>query len=173
MHQIYFRNIRSQVLETISSPRRGAWLRVVNPTKQEIEDIAKKYKLEVDLLLDGIDLYEAPRIERDNSNLYIYVRYCRPYGEYTSTHPLLIIVTPEMLITVSRTEADPVGKLLETKNIVTTQKLKLVLQLLGELNSGYRRHLNAVTKKILSTRNKLQKTIVSNDDILNFIDDSM
>jgi magnesium transporter len=38
------------------------------------------------------------------------------------------------------------------------------------MNKGYRHYLNGVTKKILSTRNKLQGTVVSNDDILNFID---
>jgi magnesium transporter len=45
-----------------------------------------------------------------------------------------------------------------------------VLQILEELNTGYRKHLNDVTRKILSTRSRLQRTIVSNDDILNFID---
>jgi len=53
--------------------------------------------------------------------------------------------------------------------IVTTQKIRLILEILEEVNKGYREHLNGVTKHILSTRNKLQKTIVSNTDLLNFI----
>lgn len=170
MQTVYFRNIRSQILEKIDKPKRGSWVRVVDPSKEELGKLEKEYKLDADLLADGVDLYEVPRIERDEDNLYIYVRYCRPVGEYTSTHPLLIVVTSDLLLTVSRIESEPVTKLIDSQQVVTTQKLKVVLQILGELNKGYRQHLNNVTKKILSTRNRLQRTIVSNDDILTFID---
>lgn len=170
MQTIYYRNIRSQILEKIDTTKRGSWLRVIDPSKEELASLEKKYKLDADLLADGIDLYEAPRVEHDEGNLYIYVRFSRPKGEFTSTHPLLIVVMPDMLLTVSRIEAEPLSNLIESGNIVTTQKVKLVLQILEEMNKGYRRHLNSVTKNILSTRTRLQRTIISNDDILNFID---
>jgi magnesium transporter len=170
MQTLHYRNIRSNVLEQIDNPKKGSWLRVIDPSQDELEKLEKQYNLDSDLLADGIDLYEAPRIEHDEGNLYIYVRFCRPLGEYTSTHPLLIVVMPDMLMTVSRIEADPVTKLIESGKVITTQKLKLVLQILEELNRGYRQHLNGVTRKILSTRSRLQRTIVNNNDILNFID---
>lgn len=170
MLRAYHRTIRSNILEEIDSPKRGSWLRVIDPSKQELDKLEKTYNLDSDLLNDGIDLYEVPRIENDNGNLYIYVRFCRPEGQHTSTHPLLLVVTPDMLITVSRIGSAPVDKLLERTDVITTQKVKLVLQILEELNRGYRKHLNAVTKKIIFTRKRLQNTIVSNDDILNFID---
>ena len=170
MLKIYFRNIRSNVLEEIEKPRRGAWVRVVDPSSDELSQIATDYKLDKDLLADGIDLYEVPRIEQDEGNLYIYVRFCRPEGENTSTHPLLIVVQPDVLLTISRIEAEPVNNLIEGNKVITTQKLKVMMQVLEQLNIGYRRHLNGVTKKILSTRKRLQRTIVSNDDILSFID---
>jgi magnesium transporter len=170
MQTTFFRNIRSQILEEIDTPKRGSWLRVVDPSKEELEQLEKKYNLDADLLADGIDLYEVPRIEHDEGNLYIYVRYCRPAGESTSTHPLLIVVMPDMLLTVSRIKADPVSILVDSGKVVTTQKLKTVLQILEELNRGYRKHLNTVTKDIVFTRKKLQHKVVSNNEILNFID---
>jgi magnesium transporter len=170
MQTIYYRNIRSQVLEKTDTAKRGSWVRVVDPSKEEISELEKKHNLDADLLADGIDLYEAPRLEHDDGNLYIYVRYSRPKGELTSTHPLLIVVMPEMLLTVSRIESDPINSLVEKGSLVTTQKVKMVLQILEEMNKGYRRHLNSVTKNILSTRTRLQRTIINNNDILNFID---
>jgi len=170
MQTLYYRNIRSNVLEEIDNPKKGSWLRVVDPSIEELEKLEKQYNLDSDLLADGIDLYEAPRIEHDEGNLYIYVRFCLPAGEYTSTHPLLIVVMPDMLLTISRIESEPVSKLIESGQVITTQKLKVVLQILEELNKGYRRHLNGVTRKILGTRSRLQRTIVNNNDILNFID---
>lgn len=166
----YYRNVRSQLLENIDGPKKGAWLRVTSPTNDEIKELAEKYKLDVDLLKDGIDLYEVPRIEHDDGNLYIYVRYCLPSGSYTSTHPMLIVVTSEMVVTVSRIESEPAKVLIDKGVVVTTQKVKLVLELLEQINREYRKHLNSVTKKILSTRTRLQRKIVSNDDIIDFID---
>ncbi len=170
MQKIYYRNIRSEKLEELDTPKRGAWMRVIDPSEEELNDLEKKYNLDADLLNDGIDLYEAPRIEHEDGILYIYVRYCRPSGEYTSTHPLLIVVMPEMLMTVSRIESGPLSLVAKSNTIITTQKLKTVLQFLEEVNKGYRSHLNLVTKTMLQSRKRLHKTIVSNKDILNFID---
>jgi magnesium transporter len=170
MQTIYYRNIRGPKLEKVESPRRGAWLSVVDPTKDDLRILEEKYKLDADLLDDGIDLYESPRIEHEDGNLYIYVRFNRPEGESTSTHPLLIVILPDMLLTVSRVRSEPIQRLVDSNKVVTTQKLKLVLQILEEVNKGYRQYLNGVTKKILSTRSRLQNTIISNEDILNFID---
>ena len=75
MQTTYFRNIRSQILEEIDAPKRGAWLRVIDPSKDEIQEIATKYNLEADLLADGIDLYEVPRIEHNKDNLYEIVHW--------------------------------------------------------------------------------------------------
>ena len=170
METIYYKNIHDKTLNTISNPKRGCWINVVEPDKAELAKLEKKYNLDSALLADGIDLYEAPRLEHEDKNLYIYVRYCRPTGEYTSTLPLLIVVMPDLLLTVSRVESVPVNTLIDSDKVVTTQKLKLVLLLLEQINKGYRTHLNGVTKKIISTRARLQNTQISNDDILNFID---
>jgi magnesium transporter len=167
---VYHRTVRDEKIETLKTPKRGSWIRVIEPTPHELKDLEKEYKLDKDLLEDGTDLYEAPRLERDNGNLYIYTRYCRPEGEYTSTHPLLFIITPDNVITVSRTESEPLTSLVNRGEAVTTQKVKLVLEMLEEINRGYREHLNSVTKRILATRNKLQRTIISNTDVIGFID---
>lgn len=165
----YHKTIRDTQIQTLEKPIRGSWICVTDPSPEELVMLEQQHSLDPDLLDDGIDLYEAPRLERDGTNIYIYVRYCRPAGEYTSTHPLLLVITQNNIITVSRTDTIPIENLLAYGEIVTTQKVKLILEILEEVNKGYREHLNSVTKHILSTRNKLQKTIISNTDLLNFI----
>jgi magnesium transporter len=166
----YHRTLRDERVQVVDAPKRGSWVRVIDPDHKELSEVSKTYNLDIDLLEDGIDLYEAPRLERSGENIYIYVRYSRPAGESTSTHPLLVIISANNIITVSRTEAEPLDNMARSSNIVTTQKVKLVLNILEEVNRGYRSHLNAVTKRILSTRSKLRRTIISNKDILNFIE---
>lgn len=170
MQTIYFRTIRDDVLTTIPKNKKGSWISVVGPSQDELIKLESQFNLDPDLLDDGIDLYESPRLEHEDGTVYIYVRYCRPHGETTSTHPLLLVVTSDNVISVSKVAADPIEQLLKTERIVTTQKVKLVLEILEEVNRGYRIYLNTVTKQILSSRTKLQRKIVSNDDVLAFID---
>lgn len=167
---IYYRSIRQPSLEVIKELKRGSWLHVVNPTRLDIEAMAKKYEFDPDLLDDGIDLYESPRLEHDNGVTYIYVRYCWPESMETSTQPLLIAVTPEFLVTVSRRSPEPIENLVGSDRVITTQKIKLLLQILAQVNQGYRSHLNQITKQVFSSRSRLQRRIVSDADIIKFID---
>lgn len=170
MQTVYHRTIRDNTLEILDKPKRGSWIRVVNPDADELTQLESQFKLDATLLDDGIDLYESPRLEHENGVVYIYVRYCRPHGDSTSTHPLLLVIAPDNVLTVSRVESEPIDAFVKTGQVVTTQKVRLVLEILEEVNRGYRTYLNGVTKRILSSRNKLQRKIVSNDDVLTFID---
>jgi magnesium transporter len=167
---VYYRSIRQPELDSIAEPKRGAWLHVVNPGRKDVEKIAKKYDFDPDLLDDGIDLYESPRLEHENGVTYIYVRYCWPDSMETSTQPLLIAVTPEFLVTIARRNPEPIENLISGNKVITTQKIKLLLQILSEVNAGYRNHLNQITKQVFSSRSRLQKRIVSDADIIKFID---
>lgn len=170
MQQIYYRTVRDKVLNKIGETKRGSWLYVVAPDKQELLKIEKKYGFDADLLNDSIDLYEAPRLEEENGHTYIFIRYCRPDSDETSTEPLLLVITSEMLVAVARREPEPIVNLIEKGEIITTQKVKLLLQILEQVNRGYRVYLNQVTKQIFASRRRLQRTIVSNEDVLRLID---
>ena len=170
MQNIYYRSLRDEKLLTLERAKRGSWINIVGPSADDLVEIEKQYNLEADLLDDGIDLYESPRLEHEDGVVYIYTRYCRPHGEMTSTHPLLLVLTADNVITVSRLLPEPIEKILKQEDIITTQKMRLVLEILEEVNKGYRNYLNEVTRKILSSRNKLQRRVMSNEDVLSFID---
>jgi magnesium transporter len=170
MHTAYHRTIRDASLQLIEKPRRGSWINVVEPDDEELAYLEKEFDLDIDLLKDGTDLYEAPRLERDGETLYIYTRFCRPDGKMTSTHPMLIVMSTDNVLTVTRVEAQPIEFLIKNQEVVTTQKMRLVLEILEEINKGFRSDLNSITRRILSMRNKLQKASISNPEVLNFID---
>ena len=170
MRSLYYRSVRQATMATDTTVKRGSWLHVTNPNGKEIESLAAEYNFEADLLRDGIDLYESPRLEHDGGVTYIYVRYSWPESRETSTQPLLLVITPDMLVTVARRSPEPIERLLAAGDIITTQKLRLILQILAEINSGYRRDLNRITKQIYASRSRLQRKIVSDEDIIRFID---
>lgn len=171
MQTIYFSSARNRALEELERPRKGAWISLVAPTPKELEAFAKDYKLDIDLLNDAIDLYEAPRVEIDEGKVYIYTRYCYPEGQEVSTEPLLIIYTDDHLITISRLDT-PIYKRLIDKgaDILTTQKAKTLMQILNEINQSYRLQLIRIYKQILRIRAKLRQSDISNRDFVQIIE---
>ena len=45
-----------------------------------LKELAEKYNLDEDLLNDALDVYETPRVERDEGKAYVFARYCYPQG---------------------------------------------------------------------------------------------
>jgi Mg2+ and Co2+ transporter CorA len=119
VQSIYFRSIHQNKLQSIERVKKGAWINVVTPEKEELAEISSKYGFDLDLLNDGIDLYEAPRLEHEDNVTYIYIRYSLDKKLETSTEPLLIVVTTEMIMTVARNEAEPIKKLIDGESIIT------------------------------------------------------
>lgn len=171
MLTIYYRHIRSGKLTTLTSPKAGSWVHASSPNASELQELADTYQLDLGLLTDGIDPNESPRVETEDGATYIYTRYA--YGDdgriYTS--PLLIVLADGQLITVCGRKFGRLNNLIEgRKAIVTTQKTKLLLQILGEVQMSYTTNLNYLSKTILGFRRELRKENISNQDLINFID---
>lgn len=172
MVDIYYRKARSLKLERIEKPRTGCWIHLTSPTPEELQEVSENYQLDLDLLNDAIDPYESPRVEREDGAVYVFARYCQPERAGIATEPLLIIHHSDALITVSLYEAPILERLINEKiEVVTTQKTKLLLQILGQINMSYRNYMNKVSRHIFSVRVQLKKTdIISTRALIDLVD---
>jgi magnesium transporter len=170
MLRIYYNSAKAPELLQLEEPRDGAWLYLESPTEEELHQLAERYKLDIDLLHDGVDPNESPRIERDGDSVYIFSRYCLPVSEKQTTSPLLIIYAKGVVITISRHEFAGVESLTSTIGIVTSKRAQLVLQLLSEINGGYKRRINQAGRRIWEIRAQLNKDQIDNKDFISFID---
>lgn len=171
MLTVYHSTARSRQLEVIDKPRVGSWVSLVSPSDEELTKLASDLKLDIDLLNDAIDIYEAPRIETDEGNVYIYTRYCYPEGREIATEPLLIIYTPTQLVTIMRTDSGMFGRLWSGYlEVITTQKTKTLMQILAEVNSSYRIQLLKVSKRTLQTRARMRQNELSRREFVGIIE---
>lgn len=144
---------------------------MVSPSEDELEALARDMKLDLDLLHDAVDIYEAPRIETDDGNVYIYTRYCYPEGKEIATEPLLIVYTHDQLITIMRTDSGVLNRLTRGSiEVLTTQKTKTLMLFLEEVNRSYRLHINMVSKKTLQIRAQMRQNELSNRDFVSIIE---
>jgi magnesium transporter len=171
MFTVYHSTARNRTLENVEKPRAGSWVSLVDPTDEELKQVAEDLNLDIDLLNDAIDIYEAPRIEADEGNVYIYTRYCYPEGREIATEPLLIVYTPTQLITIMRTDSGMFSRLWDGfLEVITTQKTKTLMQILAEVNASYRIQLIKISKRTFQTRAKLRQGELSRREFVGIIE---
>jgi magnesium transporter len=162
---------RARALSKIGEPKAGSWCHAVEPSEKELDLLAEQFSLDRDILEDSTDVYEAPRIEMEDGATYIFTRYCHPEGQEVATEPLLIIYTQNNIITIVRTTSTVLDQLLNGRiEILTTQKTKLFLHILEQINRSYSVQLNFILKKILRYRSQLRQSVVRSIDIVQFIE---
>lgn len=171
MTTIYYSRARERALQTIETPRAGSWIMVAAPDEAELDRLAETYKLDRDNLEDAVDIYEAPRIEVEDGAVYIYTRYCHPEGKEIATEPLLIVYTSDYIITVMRAQTDILARLTRDQlEFVTTQKTKLLLHILSEINLSYERQLSKVSKRILQLRGRMRAANLNTREFVGIIE---
>lgn len=168
---MYYSRARERALQVVREPRAGMWVVAMAPTSRELDHLAKDFDLDRDNLEDAVDVYEAPRVEVKDDAVYMYTRYCYPEGSEIATEPMLIVYTDQYVFTVIRTESTIVSRLTRDElEFVTTQKTKLVLQILSEVNHSYEIQQNKVAKQILRTRGMLRQSKLTTREFLNIIE---
>ncbi|HUU74521.1 MAG TPA: magnesium transporter CorA family protein [Methanoregulaceae archaeon] len=122
-------------LQRQDSYESGCWIHVTNPGKQEIEELVSWFNIPSDFLTDPLDVDERARVEREEGSTLILLRTPRrevidadiPF----TTLPLGIILTQNVLITVSVLDVDVIAEFFagRIKNFTTVNRTRFVLLL--------------------------------------------
>ncbi|MDL2341915.1 MAG: magnesium transporter CorA family protein [Patescibacteria group bacterium] len=171
MIKYYYKSITGTELTEIDEPRKGTWIYVEAPTDVEVAQLAKQFQLEPGNLEDARDDDEMPRLERQDGQTYIYVRfaYRNSQGDL-STMPLLIVFGGEYVVTVSRIRLPALDHLMRGQTpFATTQRSKLVLLILSQISDQYDGFINRISRQIKSIRSRLRSTGITNKDLLDFV----
>jgi len=169
MIKIYF-NSNTKTPEVIEKHREGSLIYVENPTPEEIELLTEQHQLDADLILDGLDPNEAPRTETWEKRTYIYTRFTLPETEKQTTSPLLIVYGLDSVYVITRSYFPGMAHLLKTGYVITNKRTQTLLQLLTEINIGYKVRINNVAKRIWRIRSQLNRAQIDNKDFVTFID---
>ncbi len=166
-----YKSLRTTELQQAEEYRRGTWIYVEDPTEDEVQYLTDRFKLEPGFLEDALDEDEQPRLERENDQVYLFVRfpYRKSSGE-VDTAPVLIIFGGEYVIMVSRDHVPVVDQFMRGRiNFATTQRAKLVLQLLVVVSDQYDSFINQTTRQIKGVRSRLRGRGITNTELVNFV----
>lgn len=167
----YYRSLRRLDIQELSEYKRGSWVYVEAPSVRELEALAEKFKLELGHLQDALDEDEMPRLEKEGDHIYMFVRFAYKNTENeVVTAPLLFVFADDALITVSLVRFPALNRFLTARiDFATTQRAKLVLQILREVVEQYDTFISGTSKQIKFIRSRLRSHGISNKDFVDFV----
>ncbi len=171
MIKYYYKSLRTAGMQEVPDAKRGTWVYVEAPSERELESLVEKYGLELGHLQDALDEDEMPRLEKEGSHSYIFIRFAyKNIDGELETAPLLFIFAGEVMITVSLVRLSCLDKFLAGKlEFATTQRTKLLLQILHQIVDQYDTYINSTSKQIKLIRARLRGHEIRNQDFVDFV----
>src|SRR5512147_914252 len=149
-------------LEQFDSMTNGAWIKVVDPTPEEIQQLVD-WGIDADFVNYSLDLDEMPRMERDEDYTFILVRipHSQPDSDIPyATIPLGILIKGNIIVTICRYEKDMFKVLANGKYrlLKTGKRYRFVLYILLETATRYLGHLREINRITEGIEDQLQKS---------------
>lgn len=173
----YFKTLKDRKFKQVSDFRAGCWINIENATEEDLIEIGRITGLEKSDLIDSLDQYEVPRIERqEGKNVIIFLRNPSEGGEtYLRTEVLTIVVTPKYLVTISPGKNSIIDGILEqSTKVATTQKSKLLIKILLKITNAYTHEIKQVRNNVISRLVTVKKVgtkdiiaLSESEDVLN------
>jgi magnesium transporter len=173
--KIYFKKAKDEKIQELTEIRDGCWIHVDEATTTDLEELARLTNIDYVDLLDCLDKYEIPRIERSNHNLFIFTRYPadQEVGLYTST--LTLILTNHYFVSISPNSSLLVQNFLQQQQKFSTlQSTKLLIFLLLQINQEFTGRIRKVRYNVLSPEKEMMNveseditSLTKNEELLN------
>jgi len=151
-----------QGLEQLESIANGAWVKAIDPTPEEIQQLVD-WGIDADYINYSLDLDEMPRLERDEDYTFILIRipHSQPNSDIPyATIPLGILIKGNMIVTICRYEKEMFKVLANGKYrlLKTGKRYRFALYIFLETATRYLMHLREINRMTEAIEDKLQQS---------------
>lgn len=172
MIEYYAKRSEGEQFEKVSaSLTDGVWVNATKVEESELKELAKKYKLDKNILRDVHDRDELPRLEFSDSTAYVFLRLPHLANSgHVGAMPLLCIVKDHQFITISM--AETVSPELVVKSAIpktTSDTRTLLLGMIASSIAEFEMLIQHTSRSIVDTANRLKTHEVTNHDFIHFV----
>ncbi len=150
-------------LETITRPTAGCWINVVDPSPEEIAQLAQSLSIPQDFVTYPLDMDERARTEKENGATLIVLRVPYYQGEAAdvpyATIPLGIVLTDWFVATVCKSETGVIQTLSGARELSTSKRNRFILRLLRITASLYLQDLRKIDLTVEVLEDRLQHSL--------------
>ncbi len=169
----YFLTHNGRKMQRVEKYEVGCWVHVVNPGWEELSHLIEEFGLDQDLLNEGLDEHELPRVEAAGKNRYIFVKMLS--FEHYRLATLLIVITPDCFITISKEDPLFIKRIIEGREyLVTSKKRNSTIRILSMINDDFEKVVIEIVKSVERKRKATTKLeekemmrLVHQEDFLN------
>ncbi|HCZ2040439.1 TPA: magnesium transporter CorA family protein [Staphylococcus aureus] len=145
----------------------ASWINVVEPDREEIENLMEQYNIPEDFIRDPLDLEESSRIEYDEDTGYSLIIIDLPIVNSTNrsvlsfvTIPLGIIIGNGIIVTVCDAENEFLENL-PKRDINLKFHSRFALEILTTIADHYNRNLRLLNKSRIRIEKELKNNITN------------
>ncbi|MCQ1408679.1 magnesium transporter CorA family protein [Staphylococcus aureus] len=145
----------------------ASWINVVEPDREEIENLMEQYKIPEDFIRDPLDSEESSRIEYDEDTGYSLIIIDLPIVNSTNrsvlsfvTIPLGIIIGNGIIVTVCDAENEFLENL-PKRDINLKFHSRFALEILTTIADHYNRNLRLLNKSRIRIEKELKNNITN------------
>jgi len=158
MIEYYKKSDRKNQIEKVKLPMKGCWVKVVNPTEEEIKLLSDKFNLDQEQIRDGLDIHETPRVDSEDDKIYIHSTVPTETISQDHDSSFLIIITKEHFFSISKHKLEIVDSTLdskrETKNFSNSKNL---FKLLFGISRSFENSVGEISKELKKSRFDISK----------------
>lgn len=170
MIQYWYKSIRDKQFKQLDSFKKGAWVHAEAPNELEKAQLLEQFELDPGLLEDALDVDEVPRVESEGELRYIFTRFpAVDDSQQTVTAPVLFVIGPDIFLSITPAHLPGLDHVREASEAHSTQRVKLLLQIMDEIVHLYENRLTSISRHILATRNRLRVEAIRNSDFVRFV----
>ncbi len=163
------------IFQEIEEWEPGCWMRVTNPTQDEIDTLTERFHVPQDFINDVSDIDERPRLELDDDWKLIIIRIPHQTDDMQPpfiTIPLGMFINGEIFITLCYFETPLLNDFIEHKKLKKIQirnYFELFLRFHITASVWYLKHVKRLGQMINVAESELEKSI-QNRELLTLLD---
>ena len=166
----FYKTMENKLVQ-LPKEEEGCWVRVTQPTQEEIEYLVSCLGLDSGFVSASLDEEEASRMEKEDDQTFVVVDV--PYRvedeETTITYitiPLGIIITPKYFVTMSSSETAVIDEIVDgtVRNVETRFRTRFLLIILLRIAQRFLLYLKQIER--LSSRMENQFTNSTKNEAL-------
>ena len=163
----YKHSTTNEIVET-NINQSASWINVVEPDREEIEQLIEQYNLPEDFIRDPLDADESARIEYDEDTGYSLIIVDLPIVSSTNRHvlsfvtiPLGIVIGNGVIFTICDAENEFLENYSRQDNVNLKFHSRFALDILLTISNHYNRNLRLLNKSRIRIERDLKNSITN------------
>ena len=151
----------------------GCWIRVTNPTAEDLSLMKERFAMPLDFTNDAQDIEERPRVDHEDNWLLVFIRVpCKRVDEdgetLFSTAPLAVLIRDDVFITVSYYDNEVLDDFIrwsQRRRINSCKGYDLLLSIMLSTSVWYLKYLKQMSV-MMNAAEELLEEKMDNDQLM-------